>query len=83
MSDQHQRGYGDQPSAGGDAPETSVPDDKRTPEGAPRAETLPDSDPHPFHSRTRIDPVSERKNPPDDRKETEMKLKELLAAAGT
>jgi NADH-quinone oxidoreductase subunit E len=45
VSDQHQRGYGDQPSAGGDAPETSVPDDERTPEGAPRAETLPDSDP--------------------------------------
>jgi NADH:ubiquinone oxidoreductase subunit E len=38
-------GYGDQPSAGGDAPQTGMPDDQRSPEGDPRAETLPDSDP--------------------------------------
>ena len=39
-------GYGEQPSAGGDAPrEPGLPDDERAPEGHPRAETLPESDP--------------------------------------
>jgi hypothetical protein len=39
-------GYGDQPSAGGDAPQDAgMPNDERAPEGDPRAETLPDQDP--------------------------------------
>jgi NADH-quinone oxidoreductase subunit E len=38
-------GYGEQPSAGGDAPQSGMPDDERAPGGAPRAETLPESDP--------------------------------------
>jgi NADH-quinone oxidoreductase subunit E len=38
-------GYGDQPSAGGDAPQPGAPDDQRAPEGEPRAETLPGEDP--------------------------------------
>jgi NADH-quinone oxidoreductase subunit E len=39
-------GYGDQPSSGGDAPrDPGLPDDERAPEGEPRAETLPGSDP--------------------------------------
>jgi NADH-quinone oxidoreductase subunit E len=38
-------GYGDQPSGGGDAPQSDIPDDERAPEGPARAETLPDSDP--------------------------------------
>jgi NADH-quinone oxidoreductase subunit E len=39
-------GYGDQPSAGGDAPQDAgMPDDPRAPEGEPRAETLPEQDP--------------------------------------
>jgi NADH:ubiquinone oxidoreductase subunit E len=38
-------GYGDQPSGGGDAPQSDIPDDERAPEGHPRAETLPESDP--------------------------------------
>jgi NADH:ubiquinone oxidoreductase subunit E len=37
-------GHGDQPSAGGDAPQPGIPDDQRAPEGPPRAETLPDGD---------------------------------------
>jgi NADH:ubiquinone oxidoreductase subunit E len=38
-------GYGDQPSAGGDAPRSGMPDDQRAPEGDPRSETLPGEDP--------------------------------------
>jgi NADH-quinone oxidoreductase subunit E len=38
-------GYGDQPSAGRDAPHGGMPDDERAPEGDPRAETLPGEDP--------------------------------------
>ena len=38
-------GYGEGGSAGQDAPQTGMPDDQRAPEGAPRAETLPDRDP--------------------------------------
>jgi NADH-quinone oxidoreductase subunit E len=38
-------GYGEQPSAGQDAPQTDIPDDERAPEGHPRAETLPETDP--------------------------------------
>jgi NADH:ubiquinone oxidoreductase subunit E len=34
----------EQPSAGGDAPQSGMPDDERAPEGAPRAETLPGGD---------------------------------------
>jgi NADH:ubiquinone oxidoreductase subunit E len=45
MSDQGSSGYGDQPSAGRDAPQSDIPDDARAPEGPPRAETLPESDP--------------------------------------
>jgi NADH-quinone oxidoreductase subunit E len=38
-------GYGDQPSGGRDAPQSGMPDDERAPEGPPRAETRPESDP--------------------------------------
>jgi NADH-quinone oxidoreductase subunit E len=44
VSDQGTGGYGDQPSAGRDAPQTGIPDDERAPEGHPRAETLPEGD---------------------------------------
>jgi NADH-quinone oxidoreductase subunit E len=45
VSDQGGQGYGDQPSAGRDAPQSDIPHDERAPAGAPRAETLPESDP--------------------------------------